>query len=176
MKTTRLISALAGAVLLIGTPFASIAVAQTSPAPMPTTGPMTTTPTKAPTDKMTPAPGSAMTPAPGGAMKGTTPGVLGVLALDARGLRARRTATGYVLTGEALVNDPCQAARFDPSLLTIYPPQFNLDQFRRPDRMGFMCIQKLAWVTAPPRTVTSAKPPAYITVRTKAGMTRVPIR
>jgi hypothetical protein len=151
---------------------------------MPTTGPMTTTPTKAPTDKMTPAPGGAMTtapgsattPAPGGAMKGTTPGVLGVLALDARGLRARRTATGYVLTGEALVNDPCQAARFDPSLLTIHPPQFNLDQFRRPDRKGFMCIQKLAWVTAPAWTVTIAKPPAYVTVRTKAGVTRVPIR
>jgi hypothetical protein len=141
-----------------------------------------TTPTKAPTDVMTPvmgptkAPGGMMTPAPHGAMNGTTPGALGMLALDARSLRARRTRSGYTLTGQALVNDPCQAARFDPSLLTIYPPQANLDQFRRPDRMGMLCIQKLAWVTATPRMVSSAKPPAYVTVRTKKGATRVYIR
>jgi hypothetical protein len=57
----------------------------------------------------------------------------------------------------------------------MYPPQFNLNQFRRPDRMGMFCIQVLTWVTAQPRTVTSAKPPAYVTVRTKEGATRVPI-
>ena len=170
MQTTRLISALASAALLTATAHAGIAGAQTSP-PVQTAAPMTT-PTKAPTDMMTPvagptkAPGDLMTPAPG---------VLGVLALDAHSLRARRTPTGYALTGQALVNDPCYAARFDPSLLTIYPPQLNLDQFRRPDRMGMMCIQTLAWVTVQPRTVTSAKPPPYVTVRTKKGVTRVPI-
>lgn len=171
MQMIRLIAALAGAAFLIGTAPASIATAQTSPAPVPSTGPMTTTPTKAPSDVMTPVMGP--TNAPGGT---TTPGVLGTLALDARSLRARRTRSGYTLTGQALVNDACQAARFDPSLLTIYPPQYNLDQFRRPDRMGMLCIQRLTWVTAMPRTVKSTKPPAYITVRTKKGATRVYIR
>jgi hypothetical protein len=106
----------------------------------------------------------------------TTPLVPGTPALDLRELRARRTAHGYVLTGEALVNDPCQAARFDSSLLTIYPPQFNLDQFRSPKKMGMMCIQRLAWVAAEPRMVTSAKPPAYVTVRAKEAVVRVPVR
>ncbi|HEY0381296.1 MAG TPA: hypothetical protein VGC72_03760 [Candidatus Elarobacter sp.] len=171
MKTTRLISALASAALLIGTAHASAAGAQTS-APVRTAAPLTT-PTKAPTDAMTPvagptkAPGDTTTPAPG---------VLGVLALDAHSLRAQRTPTGYTLTGQALVNDPCYAARFDPSPLRIYPPQYNLDQFRRPDRMGMLCIQVLTWVAAQPRAVTSAKPPNSITVRTKNGVIRVPIR
>lgn len=165
MQTTRSICALAGAAFLFGTAPLGVAGAQTSP-PVQTAAPMTT-PTKAPADMMTPT--------PGGAMGGTTPGVLGVLALDARSLHARRTRTGYTLTGEALVNDACQAARFDPSLLTIFPPQFNLDQFRRPDRRGMMCIQRLIWVTAQPRVVTSTKPPAYITVRTKKRVIRVPI-
>jgi hypothetical protein len=102
-------------------------------------------------------------------------GVLGVLALDARRLRARRTASGYTLTGQALVKDACQAARFDPSLLTIFPPQLNLVQFRRPGTMGMLCIMRLTWVTAQPRMVTSTHPPAYVTVRTKKGVTRVPI-
>jgi hypothetical protein len=179
MQTTRSISALAGAAFLFGTAPLGLAGAQTSP-PVQTAAPMTT-PTKAPADLMTPvagatkAPGGMMTPAPGGAMGGTTPGVLGVLALDARSLHARRTRTGYTLTGEALVNDACQAARFDPSLLTIFPPQFNLDQFRRPDRRGMLCIQRLMWVTAQPRVVTSTKPPAYVTVRTKKRVIRVAI-
>jgi hypothetical protein len=170
---TRSVAALASALLALAAVHASIALAQTSPAPMATTGPMTT-PTKAPTDTMTPVMGP--TKAPGGAMKGITPAVLGTLALDARSLRARRTRSGYTLTGQALVNDPCQAARFDPSLLTIYPPQYNLDQFRKPGSMGKLCIQRLAWVTAMPRTVSSMKPPAYVTVRTKKGTTRVSIR
>ena len=169
MQTIRLISALASAAFLIGTGHASGAAAQTS-APVQTAAPVTT-PTKAPTDMMTPvagptkAPGDMMTPAPG---------VSGVLALDAHSLRAHRTPTGYTLTGEALVNDPCYAARFDPSPLRIYPPQFDLNQFRRPDRRGMLCIQVLTWVTAQPRAVTSAQS-AYVTVRTKEGATRVPI-
>ena len=170
MQTTRLISALASAAFLFGTAHANVASAQTSPTPPPmqmTTAPMTT-PTKAPADMMTPAAAATM--------RGTTPGVLGTLALDARSLRARRTRTGYTLTGQALVNDACQAARFDPSLLTIFPPQFNLVQFRRPGSMGMMCVMRLIWVTAQPRMVTSTKPPGYITVRTRKGATRVPIR
>jgi hypothetical protein len=163
MRTTRFICAVASAALVFGPPTAS---AQTTPPPA-TAAPLTT-PTKAPTDTMTPAGG----PTPGGAPvvpRGTS-------ALDLREMRARRTLHGYILTGEALVNDPCQAARFDPSLLTIYPPQFNLVQFRSPKKMGVMCIQRLAWVAAQPRMVTSAKPPAYITVRAQKVIVRVPIR
>ncbi len=104
------------------------------------------------------------------------PGVLGVLALDARSLRARRTSKGYTLTGQALVNDACQSARFAPSLLTIFPPQYNLDQLRRPGTMGMMCVQRLTWVTAQPRMVDATHPPAFITVRTQKRTTRVPIR
>ena len=151
MQTTRLISALASATFLIGTAHADAASAQMSPTAPPmqaTTGPITAPPA----------------------------GVIGVLALDARQLRARRTAAGYTLTGQAQVKDACQAARFDPSLLTIFPPQFNLVQFRRPGTMAMLCIQRLIWVTAQPRIVTSAKPPAFVTVRTQKGVTRVPIR
>ncbi len=173
MQTIRTISALVGAALLFGTAPLGVAGAQTSP-PVQTAAPMTT-PTKAPADMMTPAPGGMMTPAPGGAMGGTTPGVLGVLAIDARSLHARRTRSGYTLTGQALVKDACQAARFDPSLLTIYPPQFNLDQFRSPSKMGMMCVQRLIWVTAQPRNVVSMKPPPYVTVRTQKRVIRVPI-
>ncbi len=150
MQTTRLISALASATFLIGTAHVDAASAQTSP---------TTPAMQATTGPMTP-------PA----------GVIGVLALDARHLRARRTAAGYTLTGQAQVKDACQAARFDPSLLTIFPPQFNLVQFRRPGTMGVLCIQKLIWVIAQPRMVTSAHPPAFVTVRTQKGVTRVPVR
>jgi hypothetical protein len=150
MQTTRLISALASAAFLIGTAHVGTASAQTAP----TTPPM----------QMTVGP--IASPA----------GVPGTLALDARGLRARRTAAGYTLSGQALVKDACQAARFDPSLLTIFPPQLNLVQFRRPGTMGMLCIMRVIWVTAQPRTVTSAHPPAYVTVRTQKGVTRVPIR
>lgn len=141
------------------------AAAQTTPPAIATNAPVTT-PTKAPVDAMTPA---------GEPTPGAEP-VPGTPALDLRELRARRTAEGYVLTGEALVNDPCQAARFDSSSLTSSPPQFNLDQFRSPKKMGMMCIQRLAWITVEPRTVTSAKPPAYVTVRAKQVIVRVPVR
>jgi hypothetical protein len=99
----------------------------------------------------------------------------GPLALEARDLRGTRTAHGYRLTAEALVNDPCMAARFTRFLGTIFPPYFNVVQFRRPDMMGKLCIQRLAWVTMPPLDVASAAPPRYVTVRTKKGSARVPI-
>ncbi|MBV8299066.1 MAG: hypothetical protein JO083_05940 [Candidatus Eremiobacteraeota bacterium] len=98
------------------------------------------------------------------------------LALDARALRVRRTATGYTLTGQALVRDACTAARFDRVLGTIFPPQFNLDQFRRPGTLGLLCIQRLTWVTAAPKSVVSAAPPHWVTVRTQKGFLRVPVR
>ncbi|MEA2719591.1 MAG: hypothetical protein QOJ39_1455, partial [Candidatus Eremiobacteraeota bacterium] len=53
--------------------------------------------------------------------------------------------------------------------------QFNLLQYRRPGTMAMMCAQRLTWVTAQQLDVTSAAPPRYVTVRTKKGVTRVPI-
>jgi hypothetical protein len=41
--------------------------------------------------------------------------------------------------------------------------------------MAMMCAQRLTWVTAQQLDVTSAAPPRYVTVRTKKGVTRVPI-
>lgn len=99
----------------------------------------------------------------------------GAPALDARYVRARRTPSGYTLTGQALVKDACQAALFDQFVGNIFPPQFNLNQFRRPGTMGLLCIARPTWVTAQPKAVTSAAPPRFITVRTKKGYTRVPI-
>ncbi len=173
MHTTHVISALASAALLFGAaPTAASAQTSTMPPMQMATPPITapTTPTKAPADIATPV--AAPTP---GTATGGTPGVLGALALDARYLRARRTSTGYTLSGQALVNDACQAARFDPSLLTIYPPQYNLTQFRDPRKKNMMCVQRLIWVTAVPRRVSSTKPPPYITVRTNKGAKRVNI-
>ena len=97
-------------------------------------------------------------------------------ALDARSLRGARTAGGYRLSGQALVKDACTAARFTPFLGTIFPPQFDVVQYRRPGTMGMMCMQRLTWVTAVPLLVTSAAPPRYVTVRTQKGTTRVPLR
>ena len=117
------------------------------------------------------------TPAPTVApVVGPTAAPAGQLALDARSLRARRTPTGYTLTGQALVKDACQAARFDQFLGNIFPPLFNLNQFRRPGTMGMMCIQRLTWVTAQPKAVTSAAPPRYVTVHTQKASVRVPVR
>jgi hypothetical protein len=92
---------------------------------------------------------------------------MGRLAIDARGLRARRTATGFTLSGQAFVSDACQAARFDFFPGNIYPPQFNLNQFRPPATMGMMCIQRLQWVTATPRAVRAAKGQKTVTVHTQ---------
>ena len=100
----------------------------------------------------------------------------GRLALDARSLRAHRTPAGYTLTGQALVNDACQAARFDQFLGNIFPPLFNVNQFRRPGTMGLLCIQRLTWVTVQSKAVTSAAPPRYVTVHTQKASVRVPVR
>ena len=176
----RSLAALASAVFLAGLVPAAV-FAQGYPvttAPAGTMAPATVAPaSKAPAglppvQTMAPMPKAT----PGSATSGGTTGTIVPLAHDARALRAKRTATGYALTGQALVNDACQAARFDPSLLTIFPPQFNLVQFRRPGTMGLLCAMRLTWVTATPRTVTSQHPPAYITVRTQARTYRVPIR
>jgi hypothetical protein len=98
------------------------------------------------------------------------------LAVDARSLRGTRTAGGYRLSGQALVKDACTAAKFSPFLGTIFPPQFDLVQYRRPGTMGMMCIQRLTWVAAVPLNVTSAAPPRYVSARSRKGITRVPIR
>jgi hypothetical protein len=145
--------------------------AQTTMAPTPASP---VGPTSAPSATATYAPMSTSLPvtSPGPAMRPPTVG----LALVARSLRARRTATGYTLTGQALVRDACTAARFDRVLGNIFPPQFNLDQFRRPGTLGLLCIQRLTWVTAAPQSVVSAAPPHWVTVRTRKGFQRVPLR
>ncbi|HEY0395212.1 MAG TPA: hypothetical protein VGD01_12020 [Candidatus Elarobacter sp.] len=154
----------------------STGTAQTTTAP-------TTQPVVGPTAVATAVPGSISVPATTATMHPPQkPGSLtmplpagGPLALDARYLRGTRTASGYRLTGQAEVNDACMAARFSQFLGNIFPPQFNVVQYRRPDRMGMLCIQRLAWVTVPPLNVTSAAPPRYVTIRTQKGYTRVPI-
>ncbi len=170
MQRTRLIAALASAAVSIAAVAPATASAQTTMAPTPGT---VVGPTAAPA---TPAPMMsvpAMSKPPNGA--GGAMIVPGMPALDARGLRARRrTSTGYTLSGQALVKDACQGARFEPARLTIYPPQFNLVQFRR--LIGALCIPRVVWVTAQPRTNASMKPPAYITVHTQKRTLQVPIR
>jgi hypothetical protein len=99
----------------------------------------------------------------------------GPVALDARYLRGTRTGNGYRLTGQALVNDACRSARFTRFLGNIFPPLFNVVQFRRAGTMGMLCIQRLTWVTIQPLTVTSAAPPRWVTAHTRKGSVRVPI-
>ncbi len=118
------------------------------------------------------------TPAPpaSGAIRTMVPMPRGTVAIDARSLRARRRAGGYTLTGQALVKDACQAARFTQFLGNIFPPQFDVVQYRRPGTPGLLCMQRLTWVTTQPLNVTSAAPPRYVTVRTQKGFTRVPVQ
>ena len=66
-----------------------------------------------------------------------------------------------------MVKDACQSARFDFFPGNIFPPQFNLNQFRNPKMMGVMCIARLRWVTAPPRAVRAAKAQKTVTVHTQ---------
>jgi hypothetical protein len=133
---------------------------------------MTATPS-APT-----APPTMPTAAPpaAGAIRTMIPMPAGTLALDARYVRARRSAGGYVLSGQALVKDACQSARFTRVLGNIFPPQFDVVQYRRPGTLGLLCIQRLTWVTAQPLNVTSAAPPRYVSVHSRKGFTRVPVR
>jgi len=90
-------------------------------------------------------------------------------------LRGTRSRGGYRLTGQALVKDACTVARFTQFLGNIFPPLFNVVQYRRPGTMGMLCIQRLTWVTIQPLTMTSAAPPRYVTVHTQKASTRVPI-
>ena len=176
----RLAAALASAAVLIS---AAAASAQTTTAPtsMPVVGP-TAAPSSTPAAGGGTPPSSTTStyvpmPMPSGpaGMKTMPLAPGGPLALDARYLRGTRTATGYRLTGQAQVKDACTAARFSQFLGNIFPPQFNLVQYRRPGTLGLLCIMHLTWVTAQPLNVTSAAPPRYVTVRTQKGFTRVPI-
>ena len=170
MHCARFAAALAGAAVLIAAEAVTVS-AQTTMAPTPASP---VGPTAAPATSATYMPAATTLPAtkPGPALRPPAAS----LALDARGLRARRTATGYTLTGQALVRDACTAARFDRLLGNIFPPQFNLNQFRRPGTLGLLCIQRLTWVNATPKSVVSAAPPRYVSVRTQKGVTRVPVR
>jgi hypothetical protein len=115
--------------------------------------------------------------APGGTGPNLNPSTVpGRPVSNARTLAAHRTATGYVLSGQAQVSDGCQAARFDAVGKAASPSAFTLVQYRDPRDVGVMCTMLVHWVTATPRTVTTAKPPASVTVRTATGTNRVPVR
>ncbi len=169
MQRARFRIALVSAAALTAALGAASVSAQTTMAP--TAGPVVG-PSSAPSPSNPPLKTMAPMTKPGGAMM---PSPAGTLALDARYLRAHRTRTGYTLTGQALVKDACQAARFDRFLGNIFPPQFDLNQFRRTGTMNLLCIQRLTWVTAAPRAVTSSAPPRFVTVRTAKGSVRVPV-
>jgi hypothetical protein len=162
MRSSRFSAAFAGAAWLIGA--AGVAAAQTTMAP-------TVAPVVGPTATAAPI---MTTPAP--MMMTMAPLPAGKLALDARGLRARRTATGFVLSGQAEVNDACQAARFDFFAGNIFPPQFNANQFRRPGTLGLFCAMRLTWVTVQPRAVRAMQGQRTVTVLTKKGATVVRIQ
>ncbi|MDB5068943.1 MAG: hypothetical protein JWM87_54 [Candidatus Eremiobacteraeota bacterium] len=169
-------AALASAAVLI---CATAAPAQTTTAPTsaPVVGP-TAVPTSAPVTGGATSPSTYVPmPAPTGpaGMRTMPLPAGGSLALDARYLRGTRTAGGYRLTGQAQVKDACTGARFSQFLGNIFPPQFNLVQYRRPGTLGLLCAQHLVWVAAQTLNVTSAAPPRYVTVRTAKGTTRVPI-
>ena len=162
----RLIAALGSVAFLLS---AAAAAAQTTmaPTPGPVIGP-TAAPVPVPVGSAAPTAGTPRPitiPAPAG----------GPLALDARYLRGARTVTGYRLTGQALVKDACTAARFSRLLGNVFPPFYNVVQYRRPGTLGLLCIPRLTWVTIAALNVTSTAPPRYVTVHTQKGSTRVPI-
>ena len=162
----RLIAALAGVALSLS---AAAGSAQTTTAPTPG-------PAIGPTAAPAPVPVGGAMPSAATARPATMPVPAGgPVALDARYLRGTRTANGYRLTGQALVKDACTAARFSQFLGNIFPPLFNVVQYRRPGTMGLLCVRRLTWVTIQPLTVPSAAPPRYVTVHTQKGSTRVPI-
>lgn len=179
----RLVAALASAAVIMSS---AAAGAQTTmaPTPMPVVGPTATAsampiPTSAPTMmppvRTMPPMMQTMAPAPG-----TTAHPLlmppPTLALDARSLRGTRTRTGYRLTGQAEVRDACTAAKFQRLLGNIFPPFYNVVQYRRPGTMNLLCIQRLTWVTIAPLNVTATARPRYVNVHTTKGTTRVPVR
>jgi hypothetical protein len=95
----------------------------------------------------------------------TTPA--GTLGIDGRSLKAQRTATGFTLSGEAEVNDACQAARFDISPGNVSPPQFDLTQFTPTDKSGVACASVLTWTPAQPRDVAAPSGQTTVTVHTQ---------
>jgi hypothetical protein len=161
----RLTAALAGVAFFLA---ATAASAQTTMAPTPG-------PAIGPTAAPVPVPAGGAMPTSATPRPMMIPLPTGQLALDARALRGTRTPTGYRLTGQALVKDACTAAKFTQFLGNIFPPLFNVVQYRRPGTMGMLCIQRLTWVTIQPLASTSAAPPRYVTVHTQKGSTRVPI-
>jgi len=164
----HIIATLAG-VALLGAAMAATTVGVNAAPTFVTAGPaMLTPPPRENAPAQFPIPARLETPPP-------RPTTLGP-ALDGRYLRARRTPTGYTLSGQALAKDACQAARFDRVMGTIFPPEFTLGQFRRPGTLGLLCIQRLTWVTVPPLMVASQYPPNWITVRTQKHSYRVSIR
>lgn len=164
----RLIAALAAVGVFFSATAAVSAQTTMAPAPGPAMGPTAAPHPSAGSDAPLSAPTArppALMPIPVG----------GPLALDARYLRGMRTAPGYRLTGEALVKDACTAARFTRFLGNVFPPQFNVVQYRRPGTTGLLCVRRPTWVTIAPVGVTSAAPPRYVNVRTQKGVVRAPI-
>jgi len=123
----------------------------------------------------TPGPVIGPTATPGAVPAGGALPAGGPVALDARSLRGTRTTSGYRLAGQALVKDACTAARFVQFMGNVFPPFFNVVQYRRPGTMGMLCIQRLTRVTIQPLNVTSAAPPRWVTVHTQKGSARVQI-
>jgi hypothetical protein len=155
-----------------------VCAAATAASAQPTTSAPMTAPTTVPGTTATKVPAMSPTtsaPAAGGAITNTAPPMamtmapmpMGTLAIDARGLRAQRTAPGFTISGQALVKDACQSARFDFFPGNIFPPQFNLNQFRNPKMMGVLCVPRLRWVAAAPRAVRAAKGQKTVTVHTQ---------
>jgi hypothetical protein len=155
----RVIAALAGvAVFSCGAAGSAQTTMAPAPAPAPSIGP-TPPPLLVPPDRRALPPGPVGPP----------------IALNARYLRGSRVANSYRLTGQALVKDACTAARFTQSLGNIFPPFFNVMQYRRPGTAGLLCILRPTWLTVEPLTVKSAAPPRYVTVHTQKGSARVPV-
>lgn len=167
MQRFHIIATIASVVLL-GSAMAATTGGVNAAPTLVTAGPaMMTPPPKTTAPPQFPIPERLVTPPP----RPTTVGP----ALDARYLRARRTASGYTLSGQALVKDACQAAHFDRVMGNIFPPAFTLGQSRRPGTMGLMCIQRLTWVTVSSLAVASQYPPKYVTVQTQKHTYRVSI-
>ncbi|GAC1585658.1 MAG: hypothetical protein NVS3B7_20620 [Candidatus Elarobacter sp.] len=163
MRFSRFAGGLASAVLAVtlgGTPSAQTVTAAPVPA----------APSAAPGTSGGPATAQTAAPIPAAA-----PVPAGPLALGARSLRTRRGEFGYELRGQALVKDACTAAGFARFFGNVFPPQFDVVQFRRPGMKAMLCTQRLTWVTILPLKVASEAPPRYITVRTRKGSVRVPL-
>jgi len=96
-------------------------------------------------------------------------------ALDVRSLHAKRTPSGYTLTGEALVRDPCEGARFATVREGSSPVTFAVQEFRPAKNADRLCIQRIIWIELAPYAVKRAYPPRWITVRALAKSYRVRI-